>query len=107
MGSAAEVLVQAETNRSLAIFTDCMTLLQIVERWTRGDFTPSVEAEKHWDILSVILNRLSARTAAGAQTLIVWVKAHVGDVGNERADQAADHGCRSEDILYDRPTNPF
>eukprot|EP00961_Rhodomonas_salina_P079285 1065619-Rhodomonas_salina.1 len=107
MGGEAEELVRAETDKSLAIFTNCMTLLQIIERWTRGDFTPSVEAEKHWDILSVILNRLRARTEAGAQTLIVWVKAHVGDVGNERADQAGDCGCRSEDILYDRPTNPF
>eukprot|EP00961_Rhodomonas_salina_P142863 1923189-Rhodomonas_salina.1 len=87
MGGAAEVLVRAETGKSLTIFTDCMTLLQIVERWTRGDFAPSVEAEKHWDILTVILNRLRARTEAGAQTLIVWVKAHACDVGNERADQ--------------------
>eukprot|EP00961_Rhodomonas_salina_P202448 2730622-Rhodomonas_salina.2 len=97
MGGAAEVLVRAETDKLLTIFTDCMTLrlLQIVDwQWTQGDFAPSVEAEKHWDILTVILSLLLARTEAGAQTLIVWVKAHVCNVGNERADQAADRGCK-------------
>eukprot|EP00961_Rhodomonas_salina_P034599 465900-Rhodomonas_salina.1 len=44
---------------------------------------------------------------AGAQTLIVWVKAHVGDIGTKGADQAADRGCRSDDIQYNLITYPF
>eukprot|EP00961_Rhodomonas_salina_P150969 2032927-Rhodomonas_salina.2 len=98
---------QSGQAKSLTVFTDCMTLLQIVTLWTRGDFTPYEEDEQHWDILSVLLQGLRERTAAGSQTLIVWVKAHVGDIGNEGADQAADRGCRSDDIQYDLITYPF
>eukprot|EP00961_Rhodomonas_salina_P071541 960758-Rhodomonas_salina.1 len=47
MGTAAEVVVRADKTKSLRVFTYCMTLLQIITQWTRGDFTPSVEAEKH------------------------------------------------------------
>eukprot|EP00961_Rhodomonas_salina_P053801 721921-Rhodomonas_salina.3 len=56
MGAAAEAVIQADQTKALTIrvFTDCMTLLQIITQWTLGDFTPSVEAEKHWDILSAL-----------------------------------------------------
>eukprot|EP00961_Rhodomonas_salina_P053064 711823-Rhodomonas_salina.2 len=107
MGAAAEAVIRADQTKLLTVFTDCMTLLQIITQWTRGDFTPSVEAEKHWDILSALLEGLHARTEAGSQTLILWVKAHNGDVGNEMADKAADRGCTSDDIKFDCPTHPF
>eukprot|EP00961_Rhodomonas_salina_P231939 3133480-Rhodomonas_salina.3 len=109
MGAAAEAVIWADRTKSLTVFTGCMTLLQVVTLWTRGDFTLSVEAEKHWDILSALLEGLCARTEAGSQTLIVWVKAHAGDVGNEMADKAADRGCTSDDIKFDWPTvaHPF
>eukprot|EP00961_Rhodomonas_salina_P230411 3113720-Rhodomonas_salina.1 len=104
MGAAAEAVIRADQTKSLTVFTDCMTLLQIITWWMRGDFTPG---EKHWDILSTLLEGLCTRTEAGSQTLIVWVKAHVGDVGKEMADKAADRGCTSDDIKFDHPTHPF
>eukprot|EP00961_Rhodomonas_salina_P219527 2967185-Rhodomonas_salina.2 len=80
MGVTTEVVVRADRTMSLTVFTDCMTLLQIA---------------------------LLDSMAAGAQTLLVWVKAHVWDIGNEGADQAADRGCKLEDICFEQPTYQF
>eukprot|EP00961_Rhodomonas_salina_P191194 2579499-Rhodomonas_salina.2 len=107
MGAATEVVVCADRTKSLTEFMDCMTLLQIVTQWTRGDFTPYEEDKQHWDILCILLQALLDCTAAGAQTLLVWVKAHVGDIRNEGAGQAADRGCKLEDICFDQPIYLF
>eukprot|EP00961_Rhodomonas_salina_P200782 2708732-Rhodomonas_salina.1 len=104
MSAVAEAVTLADPTQSLTIFTDCLTLIQIVSRWTLADFTPYVESEGHWDILSVLLEGLRSRQAP---TCMVWVKAHVGDYGNELADRAADQGCQSEDVRFHSPHTPF
>eukprot|EP00961_Rhodomonas_salina_P303046 3941076-Rhodomonas_salina.2 len=104
MASATEEVTRSYPDQTLTIFTDCLTLIQIVTRWTRADFTPYVESEGHWDILSTLLEGLRSRRA---HTRIVWVKAHVCYYGNELADSTANWGCRSEDVRFHRPHTPF
>eukprot|EP00961_Rhodomonas_salina_P207495 2800692-Rhodomonas_salina.3 len=60
MSAVAEAVALADPTWSLTIFTDCLTLIQIVSRWTQADFTPYVESEGHWDILSVLLEGLQS-----------------------------------------------
>eukprot|EP00961_Rhodomonas_salina_P207494 2800692-Rhodomonas_salina.2 len=38
---------------------------------------------------------------------MVWVKAHIGDYGNELANRAADLGCLLEDVRFHSPHFPF
>jgi hypothetical protein len=92
-------------DKTLRVFTDCLGLVQIVRRWTRGDFAPRPEDEKHWDILEELLRDLSARTE---DTQIIWIRSHRGDGGNEIADQQAVKGCSNTDgKRYDRPRDAF
>lgn len=46
MGAVTEATLQADKKKSLTIFTDCMTLLQIVNRWALAGagFAPYAEA---------------------------------------------------------------
>lgn len=58
MAAVTEAVTLADPDQFLTIFTDCLTLIQIVSRWTLADFTPYVESEGDWDILSVLLEGL-------------------------------------------------
>ena len=88
----------------LTVVTDCRSLLDIVRRWRRNDFAPYPEAEHNWDILKDLLHHIRQRTA---QTTIIWVKAHAGDVGNEEADKRASQGGASSVKRWDLTTEPL
>eukprot|EP00961_Rhodomonas_salina_P003665 50651-Rhodomonas_salina.2 len=60
-----------------------------------------MEEEKHQDIHTL------CRHWQTAQTLVVWVTAHIGDPGNELADMAANAGTGEEDCLWDLDTCPI
>eukprot|EP00961_Rhodomonas_salina_P272102 3677163-Rhodomonas_salina.1 len=49
MAAAARTLDIADPNEPLTIYTDCMSILNAVARWRRGDFQPRLEDEKHQD----------------------------------------------------------
>eukprot|EP00961_Rhodomonas_salina_P054417 731086-Rhodomonas_salina.1 len=46
----AMVLQAAPPSQPLAILTDCLSAVQVLQRWRRRDFRPSAEEELHWDI---------------------------------------------------------
>eukprot|EP00961_Rhodomonas_salina_P299539 3939014-Rhodomonas_salina.1 len=104
MAAAARTLDLADPNEPLTIYTDCMSILNAVARWRRGDFQPRMEDEKHQDVLLDLLKYLRRR---GAQTHFVWIAAHIGDAGNEMADREANLGTHSEERLWDLDTFPI
>eukprot|EP00961_Rhodomonas_salina_P294637 3934752-Rhodomonas_salina.1 len=63
-----------------------------------------MEEEKHQDILNDLLHSIRRRTA---ETLVVWVAAHIGDPGNELADMAANAGTREENCSWELDTCPI
>ena len=85
-------------------YTDSMSALQIIARWRKGDFAPSIEEEEHDDVLLDILDAIRDRIAA---THFVWVKSHCGDPGNEVADYEADLGCHSKNKRSHRKGEPI
>ena len=105
MGAIAHAVQTTPYDQPLCIITDSLSTLQILRRWKRRDFGPWASREKHWDILQVLLDHLSRRTAP---TTFLWVKAHTGDPGNEAADRYADRGCEMEDeVHFNCHTHPF
>ena len=88
----------------MTVFTDSMTSIQIIERWTHQDFGPHEDGERHWDILRDMLEAIRARKGG---VTVVWVKSHTGDVGNELADLRAGEGCWSLDKKWDKPIFPI
>eukprot|EP00961_Rhodomonas_salina_P136988 1842707-Rhodomonas_salina.1 len=87
-----------DVNKSLTLFTDSKSTLDILRRWTRGDFAPRPEDERHWDILQCLLANIRASKAG---TTFIWVKAHSGDPCNEMADVYANVGTESDDVRWD------
>eukprot|EP00961_Rhodomonas_salina_P131067 1764384-Rhodomonas_salina.1 len=67
----------------LTMYTDSMSTVYIVLRWTHWDFSPSLDQEEQDDIVEALLEVLRSRTG---HTTLVWVRAHAGDPGNEMAD---------------------
>eukprot|EP00961_Rhodomonas_salina_P231313 3124295-Rhodomonas_salina.2 len=104
MAAAARILDLADPTEALTIYTDCMSILNAVTRWRRGDFQPRIEDEKHQDVLLDLLKYLRRR---GAQTRFVWIAVHIGDAGNEVADIEANLGTHSEERLWDLDTFPI
>ena len=64
--------------------------------WRR---TSDVHGNKDADILTEIIQRLHSRVAAGAAIFLLKVKSHRGEVLNEMADAAAEHGRGKDDEL--------
>jgi hypothetical protein len=54
-------------------------------------------SNKDADILTEIIQRLHSRVAAGAAIFLLKVKSHRGEVLNEMADAAAEHGRGKDD----------
>eukprot|EP00961_Rhodomonas_salina_P198284 2675269-Rhodomonas_salina.3 len=104
MAAAARALNLSYPNLPLTIYTDCMTILNAVARWRRGDFQPRLEDKKHQDILLYLLWSLWLRAA---DTHFVWVAAHVGNPGNELVDIEANLGAQSEDRMWELNTFPI
>eukprot|EP00961_Rhodomonas_salina_P077205 1035371-Rhodomonas_salina.1 len=99
-------LQNANPDQQLAILTDCLSAVMVLQRWRRRDFRPAVEDELHLDILQDILDEIRR---SRSPTLFVWVKGHRGDPGNTAADKAADQGCEVDDewMIYQRCTHPL
>eukprot|EP00961_Rhodomonas_salina_P198391 2676531-Rhodomonas_salina.1 len=104
MAAAARATAHADPHQPLTLYTDCMAILNAIAQWRRGDFQPCMEDEKHQDIL---LDLLHAIQCLPAQTLVVWVAAHIGDQGNELADMAANAGTSEEHCSWDLDTCPI
>eukprot|EP00961_Rhodomonas_salina_P100443 1350508-Rhodomonas_salina.1 len=100
------VLQAAPPSQPLAILTDCLSAIQVLQRWRHLDFRPRAEQELHWDIVSDILSLLRARAAS---TVLIWVKGHRGDPSNTKAYKAADLGCLNEEdpVVFDRNMYPL
>eukprot|EP00961_Rhodomonas_salina_P117726 1584285-Rhodomonas_salina.1 len=81
----AMVLQAAPPSQPLAILTDCLSAIQVLQHWRHQDFLPCAEDELHWDI------------------------GHRGDPGNTKADKAADLGClnKEDPVVFDRNTYPL
>eukprot|EP00961_Rhodomonas_salina_P176207 2375373-Rhodomonas_salina.2 len=93
LAAMTSVLLDANTDTPLTIDTDCMAVINMIARWRLGKRQPLMEEESHPDIMTAAIHALHARHA---ETLIVWVKAHAGDPGNEQAYAAAKAGALSE-----------
>lgn len=104
MAAVAVGLKVVPWENPVVIFTDCLVLLDILACWQHMDFGPYVEAEANWDILEDVLNGLLGRQAV---TVVAWIPAHRGDLGNGRADMLAGTGCFMEDTRWDHPTYPM
>ena len=74
MGAIAHAVQTTPYNQPLCILTNSLSTLQILKRWRCKDFGPWASREKHWDILKVLLEHLSLRTAP---TTFIWVKAKI------------------------------
>eukprot|EP00961_Rhodomonas_salina_P151525 2039729-Rhodomonas_salina.1 len=83
---------------------DCMTILSLITCWKRGDKQPRIEDKSHPDIISEAINALYARRSP---TLIVWIRAHIGDAGNEQADAEARAGTLADNTEWEIETSPI
>jgi len=81
-----------------------MGLLSLLQRWTRGDFQPTLEEEIHVDVVEGLLAAVRRRRA---ETLVVWIESHCGDPGNEAADIEARAGTLEENARFDIETTPI
>ena len=61
-----------------------------IARWRR--FNPPFKGKAHPDLWARISELVETLTARSIKVKIVWVKAHSGIVGNERADDLAEEG---------------
>eukprot|EP00961_Rhodomonas_salina_P045057 605054-Rhodomonas_salina.2 len=86
LAAVTSALQDADTDTPLTIYTDCMAVINMISRWRLGEKQPLMVGESHQDIMTAAIHALDARHT---ETLIVWVKAHAGDPGNEQAASAA------------------
>ena len=79
---------------TLLIFIDCLVLLDILMKWGKSEFQPQPRDIVHFDILVPLLIEL--RLWPGT-VLLMKIKSHAGCLLNERADELAELGVKSED----------
>jgi len=97
---AAFVLALRDTpvTKLMLYLCDNQALLKAVKRWVgEGGKTTLVEAPDA-DILLEAIEELRKRTAAGAATFLVKVKAHRGEPANQQADIQADKAISGKDV---------
>ncbi len=85
---------------ALLIIIDCLVLLDILMQWGKSEFQPSALCRAvvwrdivHFDVLAPLLTEL--RLWPGT-VLLMKFKSHAGCLLNERADELADIGVKSE-----------
>jgi hypothetical protein len=88
------LLDRVEPDKLLLVFTDCLVLLTILLRWGRIDFWPDPDDVRHFDIISLCLQKLRRRTRPAR---LVKVKSHSGLLMNDRVDALAKQGRLSEE----------
>jgi len=88
------LLDHAESSRRLLVFTDCLILLTILQRWGQIDFWPTPEDIKHFDVIGSCLQKLRSRVG---ETKLIKVKSHSGLLMNDRADALAELGRASDE----------
>jgi ribonuclease HI len=102
-----ECLDGYEDNISLLYLTDSEATLQAIRKWIDCGAKVNLSKSPNADVLKQIILELQKRVEAGASTLLVKVKAHVGGTLNEEADIRAEMGRRKEqkEVTWDSPTN--
>ena len=80
-------------NVNLLVFVDCLVVLDILSKWGRNDFYPEPKEIVHFDVICPLLHVL--RHWTGNVTL-VKIKSHTGCLMNERADELAELGRKTE-----------
>ena len=77
LGGIHLALEKTPADEELTILTDSLSAIHLLCRWRRKRIlTPYVHRAKCRDIVFAILERLIARTQAGARTLFAKVRAH-------------------------------
>jgi ribonuclease HI len=87
------VRAQFPDQHALLIFIDCLVLLDILMKWGKSEFQPQPRDIVHFDVLVPLLTEL--RLWPGT-VLLMKIKSHAGCLLNERADELADIGVKSE-----------
>ena len=87
--------VRASDNHTvnLLVFVDCLAVLDILSKWGRNDFHPEPKEIVHFDVICPLLHEL--RHWTGNVTLVKF-KSHTGCLMNERADEQAELGRKTE-----------
>ena len=80
-------------NVNLLVFVDCLVVLDILSKWGRNDFYPEPKEIVHFDVICPLLHEL--RRWTGNVTL-VKIKSHTGCLMNERADELAELGRKTD-----------
>jgi len=82
----AVLLEDIEDDEELVVLIDSLGLLQIIQNWTRFDFSPKRDMQEHYDLIARVMALLLKRRV---KTTLVKVKSHSGVPLNERADEQA------------------
>jgi len=77
---------------------DHQALLRAVKRWVGESGKATLVGAPDADILREAIEELRKRTAAGASTFLVKVKAHRGESANEQANIQADKAISGKDV---------
>ncbi len=83
---------------ALLIFIDCLVLLDILMKWGKLEFQPQPRDIVHFDILVPLLTpSLTEQHLWPGTVLLMKIKSLAWCFSNERADELAEIGVKSED----------
>ena len=77
----------------LLIFSDCLGLLLILDKWGTSEFCPDPRDVVHCDVIVLLLLELRQWKR---DIVMMKIKGHTGCMHNELADERADTGCQDE-----------
>ena len=92
LAALASVLRAVHVRSPLLYLCDNEAVLQDIAKWIGEGHKTSMALNKDADILTEIIQRLHSKVDARAATFLLKVKSHRGEVLNEMADVAAEHG---------------